>query len=53
MSLLLIIISLALSSKKDDAFLSTGCSNWKKALEKFRKHVSSHCDLEASTMSVI
>ena len=45
--------SLALSSKKEDTFLSTGCSNWKKALEKFRKHESSHCDLEASTMSVI
>ena len=29
------------------------CSNWKKALEKFRKHESSHCHLEASTMSVI
>ena len=26
--------NLALSSKKEDAFLSTGCSNWKKALEK-------------------
>ena len=45
--------NLALSSEKEDAFLSTGCSNWKKALEKFRKHESSHCHLEASTMSVI
>ena len=46
-------INLALSSKKEDAFLSTGCSNWKKALEKFRKHERLHCHLEASTMSVI
>ena len=45
--------NLALSSEKEDAFLSTGCSNWKKALEKFRKHESSHCHLEASAMSVI
>ena len=39
----------ALLSKKEDAFLSTSCSNWKKALETFRKY----CHLEASTMSVI
>ena len=45
--------NLALSSKKEDAFLSTGCSNWKKALEKIRKHEGSHCQLQASTMSVI
>ena len=43
---------LALSSKKEDAFLSTSCSNWKKALEIFRKHERSHCHIEASTMSV-
>ena len=36
-------------SKKEDAFLSTSCSNWKKALETFWKH----CHLEASAMSVI
>ena len=40
-------------SKKEDAFLSTGCSNWKKAPEEFRKHESSYCHPEASTMSVI
>ena len=39
----------ALLSKKEDAFLSTSCSNWKNALEKFRKH----CHLKASIMSVI
>ena len=45
--------NLALSSKKEDAFLSTGYSNWKKALQKFRTHESSNCHLEALTMSVI
>ena len=45
--------NLALSSKKENAFLSTGCLNWKKALEKFKKHKSPICHLEASTMSVI
>ena len=44
--------NLALSSKKEDAFISTGCSSWNKAPEKFRKHESSHFHLEASTMSV-
>ena len=39
--------NLALSSKKEDAFLSTGYSNWKKALQKFRTHESSNCHLEA------
>ena len=45
--------NLTLSSKKEDAFLSTGFSNWKKALEKFRKHENSNCHLEAASMSVI
>ena len=39
----------ALLSKKEDAFLSTSCSNWKNALEKVR----THCHLKALTMSVI
>ena len=45
--------NLALLSKKDHAFLSTGCLNWNKTLEKLRKRKSSHCHLEASTILVI
>ena len=45
--------NLALSLKKEDAFLSTGSLNWKKSLEKFRKRKSSFCHLGASTVSVI
>ena len=44
--------NLVLSSKKEEAFPSTGCSNWKKALEKLMQYESSHCHLKASTMSV-
>ena len=45
--------NITLSSIKQDAFLSTGFSNWKKALEKFRKHENSNCHLESVSMSVI
>jgi len=33
---------LKLASKPDGAFISTGFSNWKKAIEKFSAHESSH-----------
>ena len=45
--------NLILSSIKQDAFLSTEFSNWKKALEKLKKHESANCHLEAASTSVI
>ena len=45
--------NLTLSTKKEDAFISTGFSNWKKALEKFRKHQQSSCHWESVSMSSI
>jgi len=36
------------STKKDDAFISDGYSNWKNALSKFEKHDISQCHQEAA-----
>jgi hypothetical protein len=35
------------STKKDDAFTSTGYNNWKHALTKFAVHEKSQCHREA------
>ena len=35
------------STKKDDAFISSGYDNWKHTLEKFSKHDNSQCHQEA------
>jgi len=35
------------STKKDDAFIHSGYSNWKNALAKFAKHDISQCHQEA------
>ena len=45
--------NLTLSTKKEDAFISTGFSNWKKTLEKFRKHQESSCHRKTVSMSSI
>ena len=42
-----------LSSKEQDSFLSAGFSNWKNALEKFRKQEITSFHIEAPSMSVI
>ena len=31
-----------LANKKDPAFISEGLNNWKKAIEKFKLHLTSH-----------
>ena len=35
------------SKKSEDAFVSSGFSNWKKANKKFKEHEKSHCHPEA------
>lgn len=40
---------LLFSTKKEDTFIATGFSNWKKALEKFSAHEKSQCHREAAT----
>ncbi|XP_063754288.1 zinc finger MYM-type protein 1-like isoform X1 [Eleginops maclovinus] len=39
----------SLASKADGAFITTGFSNWKKALEKFHQHENSDCHAAAMT----
>ena len=45
--------NLALSTKKEDVFISTGFLNWKKASEKFSKQQQSSCHRESVSMSSI
>ena len=45
--------NLTLSTKKQNAFISIGFLNWKKASEKFRKYQQSSCHWESISMSSI
>ena len=38
---------------KENSFLEKGFKNWKKALEKFEKHLSSQCHRAASTFEIL
>ena len=35
------------NQKQQDSFITTGFNNWKKGIEKFEKHKSSHCHKES------
>ena len=45
--------NLTLLTEKENAFISTSFLNWKKALEKFRKHEQSSCHRESVSISSI
>ena len=45
--------NLGTATKKCDAFITTGFSSWKKALESFREHASSECHKISVTYDVV
>jgi Domain of unknown function (DUF4371)/hAT family C-terminal dimerisation region len=42
-----------LSAKSEDAFITRGFSNWKKAVDRFREHQSSHCHRAAVEFALL
>ena len=44
--------NLEMEKNKEEAFLSTGFRNWKKALDSFKQHQKSKCHIAALTFEI-